>query len=79
VSWVNPGSPPAEWFIDICFADGTTTAQLRLGQNFSGGTTTFDAFGTSWPGGFNVRLYGEDGNGNLLFAPSVSTDVTKNQ
>jgi hypothetical protein len=75
--WTLPASPPPEWVIENCYADGSSPAYNTWSTAVLGTVNSLDAFDLNWSGGYNLRLTGIDEDTNLVFSPTVSTQVTK--
>jgi hypothetical protein len=78
LQWTNPSVPPVNWNVEACFDDGTPSLVVGEYSTFGSAMTYFDAFGSNWPGGFKVKLWGSDADGNLVYAPTLSSNWTKN-
>ena len=77
--WTNPGTPPALWVVELVYADGTYAGYQNLSDNALGSADSYDAYTNMWKGGYYIKLSGLDANANLVFEPTLSTNVTKNQ
>jgi hypothetical protein len=75
--WTNPATPPAFWIVELCFDDGAPALYADQTSSTIGTNVTFDAFDADFPGGFRLKLYGIDEDGNLVLSPTLSTNTTK--
>jgi hypothetical protein len=76
--WTNPGTPPAFWVFDLCFDDGAPNVFNAQGTSIPGTDTFVDLYSSGWYGGYRAKMWGIDVNGNLVFSPTLSSNVTKN-